>query len=205
MTKLKKSHQNSRPRKASVRIISGKWRRRTLPVGDAPGLRPTGDRIRETLFNWLLPHIHGARCLDLFAGTGALGLEALSRGAKHVQFIEKDRATAQQLKSNLAVLQCPASDCSVYHGDANHWLAQSTTSTKLYDLAFLDPPFAANLWQVHIDVLSTHPLLAKDALIYVESPIETKLALPTDWLSVKQLRAGSINAQLFRVNLHPAE
>lgn len=169
-----------------------------LPVHDAEGLRPTGDRIRETLFNWLTAEIHGRRCLDLFAGTGALGLEALSRGAEFVQFIEKHQQAAHQLKDNLLNLKAPNASWQLHHGDTLQWLEQ--TKEKGFDLVFLDPPFAADLWQQTLDALINKQLLANEALIYVESPNETKIQAPSGFSIHKQLKAGSVDVQLYRFN-----
>src|SRR5699024_11993053 len=124
----------------TVRIIGGQWRGRKIAVNSADDLRPTPDRIRETLFNWLAPRIQGARCLDLFAGTGALGLEALSRGAGHVTFVERDATTAGSLRQALTALDGHAA--AVIHGDALNTAVFPQTS---YDVIFVDPPFGAGL------------------------------------------------------------
>lgn len=179
-----------------MRIISGKWRRRNLPVGDAQGLRPTGDRVRETLFNWLSPYVHGARCLDLFAGTGALGLEALSRGAAFVQFAENALPTAKQLSINLDTLKADSTEYALNIGDGLQWL--NDFSGDAFDLVFLDPPFADTLWQNCCDLLDTKGALAQEALIYVESPSETKIKVPNHWHELKALKAGSVSARLFQ-------
>src|SRR6185312_11393174 len=123
-----------------LRIIGGTLRGSRIAVPDFPGLRPTPDRVRETLFNWLAPVIDGAQCLDLFAGTGALGIEALSRGAAQVDFVESDARLADLLRANLTRLK---QDAQVHVGDAMRHLAQVSSR---YDLVFLDPPFAADAW-----------------------------------------------------------
>jgi 16S rRNA (guanine966-N2)-methyltransferase len=124
-----------------LRIVAGNWRSRLLEIADVPGLRPTSARIRETLFNWLAPRLAGARCLDLFAGTGALGLEALSRGAAHCDFVEKSAQAAATLRSNVAALESEAA--TVHAKDALEFL-RDTDAVK-FDIVFLDPPFAADM------------------------------------------------------------
>ena len=145
-----------------VRIIGGQWRNTRLAVPQRPGLRPTADRVRETLFNWLMPKLPGAAVLDLFAGSGALGLEALSRGAASATLIEKDAQLAAAISSVAARLQAAA---RVLNSDALAWLGQP--ATQRFDLVFVDPPFADGLWQQVLALLPAH--LADDAWLYVES------------------------------------
>ena len=145
-----------------VRIIGGKWRNTRLAVPQRPGLRPTSDRVRETLFNWLMSKLPGARVLDLFAGSGALGLEALSRGAASATLIEKDAQLATAISSVAGRLQAAA---SVLNNDALAWLAQP--AAQHFDLVFVDPPFADGLWPQVLALLPAH--LADDAWLYVES------------------------------------
>jgi 16S rRNA (guanine966-N2)-methyltransferase len=147
----------------SIRIIGGEWRGRRLPVAVAEGLRPTPDRIRETLFNWLAPRIEGARCVDLFAGTGALGLEALSRGAAHVQFVDRDRQTIASLRATLQTLEAGAR-ATLVEADALH----ASLPTPAPDIVFIDPPFAA---QLHGEALNrVLAALPAHARIYLEYP-----------------------------------
>lgn len=166
----------SRPAGA-VRIVGGRWRGSKLPVPERDGLRPTADRVRETVFNWLQPMVPGARVLDLFAGSGALGLEALSRGARAATLIERDRELAVSLHATLERLRrgdSPGLDCTaeVLHTDALTWLAAAPADlTQRYDLVFLDPPFASDLWHRALDALP--PWLADDAWLYLESPRES--------------------------------
>ncbi|WP_096085576.1 16S rRNA (guanine(966)-N(2))-methyltransferase RsmD [Agaribacterium haliotis] len=181
---------------SKIRIIAGQWRRRLLPVCELDGLRPTGDRVRETLFNWLATELYGAACLDLYAGSGALGLEALSRGAGFVQFIETHSQAASQLKDNLLTLKAEPDRWQLYNGDAVTWLKQQ--HNKEFKLVFVDPPFAAELWQTSLTALVEQKLLADEALIYVESPNETKFELPEGFVVHKQLKAGAVTVQLFR-------
>ena len=129
------------PQAGRLRIVAGNWRSRLLQIADVPGLRPTSERIRETLFNWLAPSIHGARCLDLCAGTGALGIEALSRGGSRACFVERSSVATKVLKSNIASLA--ATNAEVLNLDARSYLGAS--SVKPFDIVFLDPPFQAEL------------------------------------------------------------
>ena len=177
----------------SVRIIGGRLRGSKLAVPDAPGLRPTPDRVRETLFNWLAPMIAGARCLDLFSGTGALGIEALSRGAGHCQFIERDAALARSLRENLTRLGEKALD--VHQADALGLVARPAPAP--YDLVFLDPPFAENLWQTVAAHLEAQGWLTQSGWIYVESPADQPLVLPQTWALHREKTAGNVRYALF--------
>lgn len=160
-----------RQRTGSVRIIGGQWRGRRIDVADAEALRPTSDRVRETLFNWLMPTLPGARCLDLFAGTGVLGFEAVSRGAAHSDLIELDGTLAAGLRAYRERLATTAID--VIEADAMAWL---TRQAHAYDIVFVDPPFAR---QVATEVLNllTKGWLAPAALIYIESARDASLDL----------------------------
>ena len=186
-----------------LRIIGGDWRSRKLAFIDAPGLRPTPDRIRETLFNWLQGNVHGSRCLDLFAGTGALGLEALSRGASEVVFVEKSKAVATQLKANLDILK---SSATVYHSDALAFLEKSTLQTQqtqldqqtqAFDIIFLDPPYRQDLLEKTLALINQQKLLHPNSLIYLEHEAENSF----DWekqgfKALKQAKAGQVNSVL---------
>ncbi len=151
-----------------VRIIGGDWRGTRLPVADRDGLRPTADRVRETLFNWLQPMLPGARVLDLFAGTGALGLEAVSRGAREAVLVERDPQLADGLRQLAAKL--PGGErVQVVCADALSWLRATSGS---FDLIFVDPPFAGDLWRPAFEAIESH--LADEAWLYVESPTPTQ-------------------------------
>jgi 16S rRNA (guanine966-N2)-methyltransferase len=167
----------------SVRISGGRLRGSRLVVADRPGLRPTADRVRETLFNWLQAWVPGSRCLDLFAGTGALGFEAASRGAADVLMLEQDRALAAALRSEAARLK--ASEVRVECTDALAFLDRP--GSACFDLVFLDPPFAAGLHQRALDLLAARGWLAREARVYVESPTGLGLSLPPGW---EPLRRG---------------
>jgi len=148
-----------------LRIISGRWRGRRLVVPELAGLRPTGDRVREVLFNLLQGDIRGARCLDLFAGTGALGLEAASRGASSVVFVEQDRRSCEQLRA-ISDAWPGGEVLRVVQADATRWLERAEGP---FDIAFVDPPFSAGLYGITLQALARPGLLAPGAKIYVES------------------------------------
>lgn len=172
----------------SVRIISGQWRGRRLPVPDAEGLRPSTDRTRETLFNWLMNDIQDAVVLDAFAGSGVLGLEALSRYAASVVFIEKSSSTAQQLRNNLKTLKA---DAEVLCGDSLKLLPSLNTP---FNLVFIDPPFGLDLVNPTLQGLQEQALLAENALIYVEQEINAPtLTLAPGWQIIKQKKTGQLS------------
>lgn len=177
-----------------LRLIGGQWRGRKLQFPLCDGLRPTGDRIRETLFNWLGAYVPDAVGADLFAGSGALGLEALSRGARLMTFCERDPAAAKALAGNLALLG--ASGGRLQHMDALQWLNSSLIETPL-ELVFLDPPFAADLWQPSINALAARPWLADGAAIYIESGPGSVFQVPDTWELHREKRAGSVCYRLY--------
>ncbi len=171
-----------------VRIIAGKWRGRRLPVPAVDGLRPTPDRVRETLFNWLAPFIVDTNCLDLFAGTGALGMEALSRGAKKVVLVDQSPIVVQKLKETLAMLQCV--DGEVYCAELPTQLAPVTTP---FNLVFLDPPYQSDLLFKTCDFLEKNHYLAQQALIYLEAnALILDNQLPSSWHIIKSQKAGNV-------------
>jgi 16S rRNA (guanine966-N2)-methyltransferase len=176
-----------------LRIVAGSLRGSKLAVPDRAGLRPTSDRVRETLFNWLAPVIDGARCLDLFAGTGALGIEALSRGAGSCTFVESDRTLARLIEENLARLK--VANARVTADDAEAMLGGTA---QPFDIVFLDPPFGAELWNESARRLESGGWLSADARIYVESPAEAELALPPTWMLHREGRAGGVRYALYR-------
>lgn len=196
MAKPNSRSQSSR-RGGQLRIIAGRWRGRRLPVADAPGLRPTSDRVRETLFNWLAPMLPGARCLDLFAGSGALGLEALSRGADYCLFAEQSRPVAQQLEGILQTLA--AGDAAeVYCGDALALLRQPPAVP--FDLVFLDPPFRKDWLELCLRGLQQPGWLSDSAWVYIESGSEEPLPpLPPGWQLHREKIAGQVSYRLFRL------
>jgi len=171
-----------------VRIIAGKWRSRLVKFPPANALRPTPDRVRETLFNWLGQRLDDLKCLDLFAGSGALGFEASSRGAARVVMVECDREVANALRATARELQAEGID--VIHGEAIAFLAGNR---EKFDVVFIDPPFASDLAQRALDKLPAH--LAPGARVYVESakPLEAGVA----WRVLREDRAGTVRYALF--------
>ena len=179
----------ARQRGKQLRIIGGEWRSRRLSFADAEGLRPTPDRVRETLFNWLAPIIDGARCLDPFAGSGALGFEALSRGAAEVVMLDKQRSTIKQLQDNLRLLHCERAE--LIHTDALSYLQQTAASP--FDIVFLDPPYRQNLLTPCMDLLERQGWLKAEAYIYLELESEAELPeLPVNWQLRHSKKAGQV-------------
>ena len=188
----------ARGRAGSVRIIGGHWRGTRLPVADLDGLRPTADRVRETLFNWLMPLLPGARVLDLFAGSGALGFEALSRGAEAATLVERETGPATALREVAARL--PGGEAAeIVRMGAISWLTQAAREGRRYDIAFIDPPFAGELWQPAIEAVA--PLMADEAWLYVEMPVRgiaIAIAMPDGWRLHREARTREVACQLWR-------
>ena len=178
-----------------VRIIGGQWKRSKLPVPDLPGLRPTSDRIRETLFNWLGQTLTGWRVLDAFAGSGALGFEAASRGADAVVMIEREAALVDGLRASQKRLQATA--LTIHRANALNWML---ACAERFDLIFLDPPFADHLFDRAL--AAAVPLVTEGGLIYVESPAE--IPPPPGFTAWRQGRAGAVHYQLLRREDNPA-
>ncbi len=177
-----------------IRIIGGRWRSRRLEFPDLPGLRPTPDRVRETLFNWLAPALPGARCLDLFAGSGALGIEALSRGAAAVTFVEQHPPAVRALRENLARLQ--AEGAQVEQAEALAWLRRPGTP---FEIVLLDPPFGQGLLEPVCTALEAYGRLAATAWIYLEAEAETPPpSLPAYWTWHREKTAGAVAYRLAR-------
>ena len=175
----------------TLRVIGGKYRSRLIRVPARPGLRPTPDRVRETLFNWLGQSLEGLACLDLFAGSGALGFEAASRGAARVVLVEKDHAAVAELERNRAALE--AAQVSVIRGDAAAFLEGERGQ---FDVVFLDPPFRQNAVPAILEMLP--PRLNADARVYVESNAPVEVARP--WSELKRAKAGQVSYQLLQWN-----
>lgn len=183
----------SRTPAGRIRLIGGRWRGTRLDVPDAPGLRPTSDRVRETLFNWLMPVLPGARVVDLFAGSGALGFEAVSRGAATAVLVERDPALAAALRSAAARLE-GGEEVTVVQADVVAWLAGQGEAA--FDIAFVDPPFASGLWSPAL--LALLPRLAPAAWLYVEAPHEAAVELPPDWSVHREGRTREVRYALYR-------
>lgn len=184
------------PRKGlnQVRIIGGSHRGRKLAFPDLPGLRPTGDRIRETLFNWLQPGIQGARCLDLFSGSGALGLEAASRGAGEVLMLDQSPQVVDQLQQHKAHLGLE--QVSIVRADVMRWLEGES---RPFEIVFIDPPFAGDLLLDVCQKLETNGWLVEGARVYLEDAAERSFsALPDGWALLKEKLAGQVRFGLAR-------
>lgn len=180
--------------RGSLRIIGGQWRGRKLDIVDLEGLRPTANRIRETLFNWLQTDIGLSHCLDLYAGTGALGLEAASRGAKQVTLLEVNQQAAKQLQTHCDALD--AGQCQVINTTAMGFLAQNK---QQYDIVFIDPPYQDNAWSEVAQQLMSTQALADQALIYIEYPTAMDTPeLPQQWQLLKEKKAGAVQYALYQ-------
>ena len=191
MNKKQKRQGDKLKQAGKVRIIGGNWRGRKIPVPDAQGLRPTPDRVRETLFNWLQPFLHGAKCLDLFAGSGALGIEAVSRGAASSLLIEQDRETAETLRESLRMLD--ADKIAVHQADALQWIK---TTNQVFDIIFLDPPFGKNMIEQCLSLLAESECVVEQTLIYVES--ESIWQAEKNVEVIKQAKAGQVHYMLLK-------
>jgi 16S rRNA (guanine966-N2)-methyltransferase len=194
--------QNIKPKKShtqtgSIRIIGGIHRGRKLPVLMAEGLRPTTDRVKETVFNWLMPYIQDTRCLDCFAGSGSLGFEALSRGAEEVTLIELNKNAVTQLQQNKSLLKVDnliikQSDCLVYLQQ------RELTDNQGFDVVFLDPPFRKGLAEQAAQFLN-QGWLANDAIIYVEMEVnDNQQTMPANWSLLKEKVAGQVVYRLYQ-------
>lgn len=198
----------------NVRIIGGQFKRRSINFIDADGLRPTPDRLRETLFNWLLADIHSARVLDSCAGSGVLGFEALSRGAAHCTFIETNQAQYQLLLQSAQQLNVDIDSYQVFHGDAEQILSQNSNFKHPFDIVFIDPPYAKDLWQPILTALIKQSLITTETLIYLEADKDLNEQLDELVLSssstnvvqgfsrfecVKQTKVGQVVAGLYRL------
>jgi 16S rRNA (guanine966-N2)-methyltransferase len=199
---MRSSYGDRRPATATlkggsnqVRIVGGRHRGRKLRFVPSPGLRPTADRVRETLFNWLQASVSGARCLDLFAGSGALGFEALSRGADHVVLVEQARKVAERLQENLATLG-DTDRAEVVLSDAQRFLRRD--DVPAFDLVFLDPPFAEGLLAEIVESLERGGWLRSHACIYLEQDAaQPWLESPTRWHLHREGRAGQAAFRLY--------
>jgi len=188
-----KSSGNGCTNTGHVRIIAGRWRGTRLPVADVDGLRPTSDRARETLFNWLQPMLSGARVLDLFAGSGALGLEALSRGAGAALLVEREPRIVESLHATVERLHAQ-DQASVVRAEALSFLKAPLHGT--FDLAFVDPPFAADLWEQILPLLE--PWLSEEAWLYVEAPSTCSITPGSGWRRHRESQTRDARHILYR-------
>jgi 16S rRNA (guanine966-N2)-methyltransferase len=188
---------NKRSSTGELRIIGGKWRSRKLRFPELPGLRPTPDRVRETLFNWLAPVIAGAKCLDLFAGSGALGLEALSRGAASCCFVDAAKPAVEAIKAHLQTLRAEPQQVVLSTGES--WLG-SLKESGSFHIVFLDPPFASDLLAPAIQILAQPGMLASNAWVYIETDRDYALpVLPQGWNIYREKTAGQVCYRLLSV------
>ena len=179
--------------RGTLRVIGGEWRSRILNFDATSGVRPTSDRVRETLFNWLQASTPGAICLDLFAGSGSLGIEALSRGAKDVTFVERSNRLADELRSRLSLLEAQERG-HVVKSEAEPFLQQSN---ERFDIVFLDPPFSTDIIDSVCATLETRSLLSEQAYIYIETPRSGEPpVLPHNWSVTRAKIAGNVSYQL---------
>lgn len=201
MSRRNSNRQNTKPQQNSsdslLRIIGGEWRSRKLAFPAVEGLRPTPDRVRETLFNWLQSVTPAARCLDLFSGSGALSFEALSRGAASATLVDASSQVCRSLRSNLQSLK--AQNAEVIESNALTWLeAQPKDMSARFDLVFLDPPFRKGLLQPIAELLESRNLLAENAYIYVETERELGTPqLPSNWQLHREKHAGQVSYRLY--------
>ncbi len=187
-------------RVGQVRIIGGRWKGRRIKFFEVAGLRPTLDRVRETLFNWLMHDIQGARCLDLFAGSAALGIEALSRGAAEVVFIEKNKKAADQIHLNLKELEF--THCKVFNTSAEVALKKNEHP---YDIIFIDPPFYQDYLQNLLEQLNNEVFVKEGSLIYIEREKHSDpISFPENWNQLKQKQVGGLEFYLYQVDALPA-
>lgn len=190
----KKTTKSNKSNAGHIRIISGQYRGRKLPVQDVTGLRPTTDRVKETVFNWLMTDIRDAKVLDCFSGSGGLGFEALSRFAKSATFLELDQGAAKQLKDNLQTLKVENAQLIV--GNTLKLLEQLN---EKFDLVFVDPPFRQDLAQISCQKLEDFSLLNEDALIYLEIESDLKgFKAPNNWQLIKEKNAGQVSYRLYQ-------
>lgn len=190
-------HDRARSREGRFRIIAGQWRGRRLAFPPLAGIRPSPDRVRETLFNWLAPVIEGAKCLDLFAGSGALGLEALSRGAASVQFVDSHPQAAGRISEHLELLEC--AHAGVNCADAFEYLAgPDAQQAGPFDVVFLDPPFDCDAWADMLSTLEQQNILAQHASIYLEMPADLDAPqAPAGWDHRHSKTAGQVGYHLW--------
>ncbi len=192
----KKQNSPTLQRQNRLRIIGGRWRGRKLNFPDIPGLRPTPDRLRETLFNWLSPALTEARCLDLFSGSGALGLEALSRGARCATIIDQSSKAVEQLRQNLSDLSCNSAE--LLQTDALQWLEKLVPGQlEPYDIIFLDPPFNQAMVDPCCQLLEQKLLVSKGAYIYTETEASWSGEAPLTWELHRTKTTGQIASRLF--------
>jgi 16S rRNA (guanine966-N2)-methyltransferase len=193
---IKPGAANKKSRPGRLRIVAGKWRSRLLDIADAPGLRPTSERVRETVFNWLAPLIQGARCLDLFAGSGALGFEALSRGAASVVFVDNSGSAIKAIEKSARALEAAGAD--IHRGDAADYVRNARPAS--FDIIFLDPPFADDRLDDLCALIEERGILAPGGRVYLEQDRgQAETPLPDRWRVLKDKTAGNVRYMLVEV------
>ena len=193
---IKPGAANKKPRPGRLRIVAGKWRSRLLDIADEPGLRPTSERVRETVFNWLAPLIQGARCLDLFAGSGALGFEALSRGAASVVFVDNSGSAIKAIEKSARALEAAGAD--IHRGDAADYVRNARPAS--FDIIFLDPPFADDRLDDLCGLIEERGILAPGGRVYLEQDRgQAETPLPDRWRVLKDKTAGNVRYMLVEV------
>jgi 16S rRNA (guanine966-N2)-methyltransferase len=193
---IKPGAANKKSRPGRLRIVAGKWRSRLLDIADAPGLRPTSERVRETVFNWLAPLIQGARCLDLFAGSGALGFEALSRGAASVVFVDNSGSAIKAIEKSARALEAAGAD--IHRGDAADYVRNARPAS--FDIIFLDPPFADDRLDDLCGLIEERGILAPGGRVYLEQDRgQAETPLPDRWRVLKDKTAGNVRYMLVEV------
>lgn len=193
---MKRGVKKQQGKMGAIRLISGQWRGRKLPVLQSEGLRPTTDRTKETLFNWLMPYIRDRVCLDAFSGSGSLGFESLSRYAKQVTFIEKDKTAAMQLKENVQTLNIADSAAQVHCGSCLDILP---SLKQTFDLVFLDPPFNQGLIPKILTTLATTNAVVSGGLVYIECELNNAdYTVPDDWHCLKDKQTKQVSSRLYQ-------
>ena len=190
---------NKRAKSNSIRVISGQFKGRKIEVLNASGLRPTTDRARETLFNWLMYDVQGARCLDLFAGTGALGIECLSRGAAFVQFVEFNKLAFSHINRSLVDFGVDKGKCSVLNLSFDVFLARPPVQP--YDVVFLDPPFDSDFLSAAVRILANTGWLSRDAVVCIEQSAQIPmLEVPRHWAVHRERKIGQSLLTVYALN-----
>jgi 16S rRNA (guanine966-N2)-methyltransferase len=201
MSKHKKPYANSKhsasnAKRNTLRIVGGKWRGRQLQFPSELELRPTGDRIRETLFNWLAPQLPGAHCLDLFSGSGALGFEAISRGGASATLVEQSETAYRALREHRATLD-EQQQITLINTDALQWLQNEHNAR--FDIVFLDPPFQGDFLPRTLELLTASPIVNSGALVYLECALDQPCHCPANWRTLRSKDAGHVRYSLLEI------
>jgi len=196
-----KSRASKSQTQGQVRIIGGNWRRRKVSFQTLPDLRPTGDRIRETLFNWLAPQIDGSRCLELYAGSGILSLEALSRGAAFTAINDNEPMATRAIRETLNTFNCETARFAISHVTAADWV--NRYRGEPFDIIFLDPPFDSSELLTIPELLIANGVVSEDSLIYVETHRAATFCPPASWQCHREHQGGQVHFALYVHQTHP--